>query len=115
MPELPEVETVRRGLEPALVGHSLTRVEQRRPDLRFPFPDRFVARLVGQRVERLERRAKYLRAHLSGGEVLVMHLGMSGRFTIAREPPPPPCGGGAGEGDPNASHRFPPSGRGPPP
>ena len=103
MPELPEVETVRRGLEPALVGHSLTRVEQRRPDLRFPFPDRFVARLVGQRVERLERRAKY-RAHLSGGEVLVMHLGMSGRFTIAPEPLPP-CGGGLGRG--NASHRSP--------
>jgi formamidopyrimidine-DNA glycosylase len=97
MPELPEVETVRRGLEPVLVGRVLTSVEQRRPDLRFPFPDRFVARLVGQRVERLERRAKYLRAHLSGGEVLVMHLGMSGRFTIARELPPP-LWGRAGEG-----------------
>ena len=56
-----------------LVGRVLTRVEQRRPDLRFPFPDRFVARLVGQLVERLERRATYLRAHLSGCDVLYLH------------------------------------------
>ncbi len=82
MPELPEVETVRRGLEPVLAGHRITRVEQRRPDLRFPFPERFVARLEGQMIERLDRRAKYLVAHLSGGEALIMHLGMTGRFTI---------------------------------
>jgi formamidopyrimidine-DNA glycosylase len=82
MPELPEVETVRRGLEPVLVARVLARVEQRRPDLRFPFPDRFVERLAGRRVERLERRAKYIRAHLSAREVLVLHLGMTGRFTI---------------------------------
>lgn len=82
MPELPEVETVRRGLQPVLVGHALTRVEQRRADLRFPLPERFAARLEGRTVESLERRAKYLLAHLSGGEVLVMHLGMTGRFTI---------------------------------
>src|SRR5688572_10139105 len=98
MPELPEVETVRRGLEPALVGRVLTRVEQRRPDLRFPFPEHFAERLVGQRVERLKRRAKYLRAHLSGGEVLIMHLGMTGRFTVARPESPPPLWGRAGEG-----------------
>src|SRR5215217_1542668 len=82
MPELPEVETVRRGLEPAMVGARLDRVEQRRPDLRFPFPERFVERLEGQTVTGLGRRAKYLLADLSSGEVLVMHLGMSGRFLV---------------------------------
>ncbi len=86
MPELPEVETVRRGLEPVLVGQTLKSVIQRRPNLRFPFPDDFAKRLTGQTVTSLQRRAKYLLAHLSGGEVLVMHLGMSGRFTI-EEPP----------------------------
>ncbi|MGA0596420.1 bifunctional DNA-formamidopyrimidine glycosylase/DNA-(apurinic or apyrimidinic site) lyase [Enterovirga sp. CN4-39] len=82
MPELPEVETVRRGLEPVLVGRKLVRVEQRRPDLRFPFPERFTERLSGASVEALRRRAKYLLADLSSGEVLVMHLGMSGRFRV---------------------------------
>ena len=82
MPELPEVETVRRGLEPVLVGRKLVRVEQRRPDLRFPFPERFAERLSGASVEALRRRAKYLLADLSSGEVLVMHLGMSGRFRV---------------------------------
>jgi formamidopyrimidine-DNA glycosylase len=81
MPELPEVETVRRGLEPVMVGQRFARVEQRRPKLRFPLPDRFVERLTGQRVETMGRRAKYLLVGLSGGETLVMHLGMSGRFT----------------------------------
>jgi len=82
MPELPEVETVRRGLAPVLVGAKLVRVEQRRPDLRFPFPADFVIRLQGQRVEALDRRAKYLLMRLSSGETLLMHLGMSGRFLI---------------------------------
>jgi formamidopyrimidine-DNA glycosylase len=82
MPELPEVETVRRGLEPAMVGARFKKVEQRRPDLRFPFPERFVERLTGQEVLSLGRRAKYLLADLSSGEVLVMHLGMSGRFLV---------------------------------
>ncbi|MGH6812632.1 MAG: bifunctional DNA-formamidopyrimidine glycosylase/DNA-(apurinic or apyrimidinic site) lyase [Methylocella sp.] len=82
MPELPEVETVRRGLEPAMVGARLAAVEQRRPDLRFPFPERFAERLTGRRVEALRRRAKYLIADLDGAEVLVMHLGMSGSFRI---------------------------------
>ena len=82
MPELPEVETVRRGLEPALVGARIVAVEQRRPDLRFPFPAGFAGRLRGQEVTALGRRAKYLLADLSSGEVLVMHLGMSGRFLV---------------------------------
>jgi formamidopyrimidine-DNA glycosylase len=83
MPELPEVETVRRGLEPVLAGARLARVEARRPDLRFPLPEGFVQRLTGARIERLERRAKYLLAPLDRDETLVMHLGMSGRFEIA--------------------------------
>jgi formamidopyrimidine-DNA glycosylase len=82
MPELPEVETIRRGLEPALAGARLTRVEARRPDLRFPFPEGFVQRLTGARVERLDRRAKYLLAPLDRGDTLVMHLGMTGRFEV---------------------------------
>lgn len=82
MPELPEVETVRRGLEPVLAGARLKRVEQRRPDLRFPFPEGFVQRLTGARIERLDRRAKYLLAPLDRGDTLVMHLGMTGRFEI---------------------------------
>ena len=85
MPELPEVETVMRGLEPVLAGHVLTRVEARRPDLRFPLPDRFAERLEGQRVIALERRAKYILAHLEGGETLILHLGMSGRFSVHTE------------------------------
>ncbi len=82
MPELPEVETVRRGLEPSLVGARLTGVDLRRPDLRFPLPERFAARLRGARVEALERRAKYLLAKLDTGETWVTHLGMTGRFTV---------------------------------
>lgn len=84
MPELPEVETVRRGLTPVLAGQRLARVEARRPDLRFPFPEGFVQRLAGARILSLDRRAKYLLAPLDRGETLVMHLGMSGRFEIAR-------------------------------
>jgi len=82
MPELPEVETVRRGLEPILVGNEFARVEQRRLDLRFPMPKRFGERLLGRKIEALDRRAKYLLARLDDGEVLVMHLGMTGRFSI---------------------------------
>ena len=85
MPELPEVETVRRGLEPVLVGARLTRLRQNRPDLRFPFPDRFAERLEGGSVERIDRRAKYLLAALSTGETWVTHLGMTGRFTVDGE------------------------------
>jgi formamidopyrimidine-DNA glycosylase len=82
MPELPEVETVRRGLEPTLRGARLTRVQARRPDLRFPLPEDFEARLTGARILALRRRAKYLLADLDTGETLIMHLGMTGRFEI---------------------------------
>jgi len=83
MPELPEVETVRRGLEPAMTGKRIARVEVRRPDLRFPFPDRFAERLTGAKVTSLGRRAKYVLVRLSTDEILIMHLGMSGRFSIS--------------------------------
>src|SRR5437879_501844 len=82
MPELPEVETVRRGLEPVMAGARFIRVEARRSDLRWPLPNDFVLRLEGQKVIGLARRAKYLLADLSSGEVLLMHLGMSGSFRI---------------------------------
>jgi formamidopyrimidine-DNA glycosylase len=84
MPELPEVETVRGGLAPVLEGHRLARVEARRPDLRFPLPENFVQLLTGATITRLTRRAKYLLASLDREDTLVMHLGMSGRFEIAR-------------------------------
>ncbi len=89
MPELPEVETVCRGLAPVMVGARFVRVEQRRADLRFPFPERFVARLEGRRLVTLTRRAKYLVGEIEGGERLLMHLGMSGRFTVAADVPAP--------------------------
>lgn len=82
MPELPEVETVRRGLVPVMEGRRLISVEQRRPDLRWPFPDRFAERLTGTKVVRLRRRSKYLLADLGSGEVLLIHLGMTGRMLI---------------------------------
>jgi formamidopyrimidine-DNA glycosylase len=82
MPELPEVETVRRGLLPVLEGKRIAKLDQNRKDLRFPLPADFAERVRGRKIERLERRAKYLLAHLSGGDVLLMHLGMSGRFTV---------------------------------
>ncbi len=87
MPELPEVETVRRGLEPAMVGKKIERVEQRRPNLRFPFPDNFPERLQGRQILGLGRRAKYVLADLDDGQVLVMHLGMSGSFRIEDHSP----------------------------
>ncbi len=82
MPELPEVETVRRGLQETMEGARIERVHLARPDLRFPFPDGFAVRLSGRRVESLSRRAKYLLAELDDGQVLAMHLGMSGSFRI---------------------------------
>ena len=85
MPELPEVETVRRGLEPALQGARIVKVEQRRPDLRFPLPENFVQRLEGRTVTSLGRRAKYLLADLDDGTTLIMHLGMSGSFRVERD------------------------------
>jgi formamidopyrimidine-DNA glycosylase len=85
MPELPEVETVRRGLQPAMEGAKIVKAEVRRKDLRFPFQKDFVARLEGQIVTGLGRRAKYLMADLSSGDVLVMHLGMSGSFRVVND------------------------------
>lgn len=82
MPELPEVETVKRGLQPVLQGRVIRKVKLARPDLRFPLPSDFAARLQGRRVEGLSRRAKYLLARLDSGESLLMHLGMTGRFTV---------------------------------
>jgi formamidopyrimidine-DNA glycosylase len=85
MPELPEVETVRRGLAPAMEGARFTRVEARRRDLRWPLPKDFAKRLQGTMVDGLGRRAKYLLADLSSGDVLVMHLGMSGSFRVSHD------------------------------
>ena len=82
MPELPEVETVRRGLQPAMEGSKILKAEARRKDLRFPFQKDFISRLEGQTVTGLGRRAKYLMADLTSGDVLLMHLGMSGSFRV---------------------------------
>jgi formamidopyrimidine-DNA glycosylase len=89
MPELPEVETVRRGLAPVLIGRRIVRVDQARLDLRFPLPLNFAGAIEGQSVEAVERRAKHLLVFLEGGLVLLAHLGMSGRFRIFHEAPPP--------------------------
>jgi formamidopyrimidine-DNA glycosylase len=88
MPELPEVETVRRGLAPVLEGRVLEKVEQRRPNLRWPIPKGFAERLTGRRVVRLERRAKYLLWYLDDDTVMLLHLGMSGRVQISDSRPP---------------------------
>lgn len=85
MPELPEVETVKRGLQTVMEGARIVSVEQRRPDLRFAFPDRFVERLTGRRIVSLARRAKYLTLHLDQDPVLICHLGMSGSFRILND------------------------------
>ena len=90
MPELPEVETVRRGLVPVLAGRRISRVIQRRPDLRFPFPDDFARRLAGRTVRGIDRRGKYLLFALDDDNVWIAHLGMSGRFVIDAD------GGGVG-------------------
>ena len=88
MPELPEVETVRRGLLPVMEGAVIAQAEVRRPDLRWPFPERMAERLTGARVTRLARRSKYILAELDTGETLIVHLGMSGRMLIAGAPTP---------------------------
>ncbi|WP_306252483.1 bifunctional DNA-formamidopyrimidine glycosylase/DNA-(apurinic or apyrimidinic site) lyase [Parvularcula sp. IMCC14364] len=85
MPELPEVETVKNGLIPVMEGARFIKVELRRANLRFPFPDRFVERLTGWRISAMERRAKYLLFHLTSGETLIIHLGMTGRFVIEKQ------------------------------
>lgn len=83
MPELPEVETVRRGLLPAMEGRVIQQTEVRRPDLRFPLPERMAERLTGACVLGIRRRSKYLLADLSTGETLLIHLGMSGRILVS--------------------------------
>ncbi|MEP2782379.1 MAG: bifunctional DNA-formamidopyrimidine glycosylase/DNA-(apurinic or apyrimidinic site) lyase [Pseudoruegeria sp.] len=83
MPELPEVETVRRGLEPVMTGVKIAAADVRRPDLRWPFPPLMAERLVGQTVLQLRRRSKYILADLDGGETLLIHLGMSGRMQVS--------------------------------
>ena len=85
MPELPEVETVRRGLQPVMEGARIVSVETRRPDLRFPFPPDFSKRISGKKIVSLGRRAKYLTAEIEGGPLLICHLGMSGSFRIEAE------------------------------
>ena len=97
MPELPEVETVRRGLEPAMQGARFAKVEVRRGDLRWPLPKDFAKRLQGATVTGMGRRAKYLLADISSGDVLVMHLGMSGSFHVFD---------GGGHGKPGAYYRI---------
>lgn len=86
MPELPEVETVRRGLIPSMEGQVITRADVNRPDLRWPFPDNMADRLTGATVTDLRRRSKYVLADLSTGETLIIHLGMSGRMTVSGDP-----------------------------
>ena len=86
MPELPEVETVRRGLIPAMEGQTITDARVNRPDLRWPFPENMGARLTGKTVSALRRRSKYILADLSSGETLIIHLGMSGRMLISGDP-----------------------------
>src|SRR3979409_1805441 len=84
MPELPEVEAVRRELEPAMRGARLTHVLLRRKNLRRPFPPAFASRLEGRRIRSVDRRGKYLLVALDSGDTLLMHLGMSGSFRITR-------------------------------
>lgn len=86
MPELPEVETVKRGLTPAMEGVVIAQADVNRPDLRWPFPSGMSERLTGRRVERLRRRSKYILADLDSGETLLIHLGMSGRMLISGDP-----------------------------
>ena len=86
MPELPEVETVRRGLAPVMEGQVIARAQVNRPDLRWPFPPDMAARLTGARVLMLRRRSKYLLADLDRGESLLIHLGMSGRVLVSGDP-----------------------------
>ncbi len=89
MPELPEVETVRRGLTPILEGTIIAKAEAFRPDLRFPLPVDLGEKLKGRHIISVDRRAKYLLIRLSGGLILLSHLGMSGRFRVYKDAPPP--------------------------
>ena len=82
MPELPEVETVVRGLAPIIVGNAIIRVQINRPDLRYPLPQKMISRLTGSCIKQVRRRSKYILADLSSGETLLIHLGMSGRILV---------------------------------
>ena len=104
MPELPEVETVRRGLQPVMEGARIVSVETRRPDLRFPFPPDFAKRLSGKKIVSLGRRAKYLTAEIEGGPLLICHLGMSGSFRIEADGGVSTSGGFYHERSKAASH-----------
>jgi formamidopyrimidine-DNA glycosylase len=104
MPELPEVETVRRGLAPVMEGARFVAVKANRGDLRWPLPKNFAARLTGQTVTGVGRRAKYLLADLSSGDVLLMHLGMSGSFRVERGQGGATPGGYYHERDKDAAH-----------
>src|SRR6202050_3476859 len=106
MPELPEVETVRRGLEPAMEGARCVKGEVRRGDLRWPLPKDFVPRLEGRTVTGIGRRAKYLLADLSSGDVLLMHLGMSGSFHVFAEKNPRPEARATASRDPRRTPSF---------
>ena len=86
MPELPEVETVRRGLIPSMEGQVIARADVNRPDLRWPFPENMAKRLTGAKITALRRRSKYILADLDTGETLIIHLGMSGRMTVSGDP-----------------------------
>ena len=104
MPELPEVETVRRGLQPVMEGARIVSVETRRPDLRFPFPPDFSKRISGKKIVSLGRRAKYLTAEIEGGPLLICHLGMSGSFRIEADGGVSTSGGFYHERSKAASH-----------
>ncbi|MDG2340875.1 MAG: bifunctional DNA-formamidopyrimidine glycosylase/DNA-(apurinic or apyrimidinic site) lyase [Paracoccaceae bacterium] len=86
MPELPEVETVRRGIAPVMEGELIANVQVNRPDLRWPFPDRMAERLKGRHVTQVRRRSKYILVDVDSGETLLIHLGMSGRILISGDP-----------------------------
>ncbi len=101
MPELPEVETVRRGLAPVMEGQRILAAELRRPGLRWPFPPEMAERLTGARVLRLGRRSKYILADLDSGETLILHLGMSGRLLVS--------GAAAARSVPGAFHHIHPA------
>jgi formamidopyrimidine-DNA glycosylase len=109
MPELPEVETVMRGLAAVLEGHRIVEAEVRRPDLRFPFPAGLARRIEGQRVLSFRRRAKYMLMRLEGGESLLIHLGMSGRMVARRAgEAPEPRSGPQGAASDARGHNAPP-------
>lgn len=91
MPELPEVETIARGIAATLEGRRIVSARQNRADLRVPFPPRLVERLTGRRVTHVGRRAKYMLLTLDDGQILIVHLGMSGRFVVRRDPIAPPA------------------------